>query len=327
MSKYGEFEVVRGERRVCKRPKDPHADEDGMREYSYLKCPHCNAEDIEIPSNNVDRQKWSAIKDHITMCPSFTGERPSKRGKSTATDELTTLRTQMEEMKQAMESQMESQRLAMMLQLDSQKQAMEGQQQEIKELQSKTCLYDSVLKAVMPSLPLPLTAPLEMAKITLRAAAIKDITTQPIAQPTTIDCVSKEMHLAVIEQKDALIAAEKAHKEEFVSTYKKQLQEKDAELSKANSELIRAEQEKNEAERRARAANESAAAASSRAIRLQRERDTLKLKYETSLKIGQEPGNKIMEAIEAQMRTAAMMAQTAEAVEYEREFARKRARQ
>lgn len=80
MSKYGDFEVVRTARLKCKRANDPSADEDGMREYSYLKCPHCNREVIELASGNVDKQKHAVIRDHIVVCPSFEGDRPSKRG-------------------------------------------------------------------------------------------------------------------------------------------------------------------------------------------------------------------------------------------------------
>jgi hypothetical protein len=84
MSKYGEFEVVRTERRKCKRANDPHADEEGMRVYTYLKCPHCHSQNIEIATTNLDTQKRSVIRDHMLICPSFTGERPPKRNKTAA---------------------------------------------------------------------------------------------------------------------------------------------------------------------------------------------------------------------------------------------------
>ena len=81
---------MRTERHKCKRANDPNADEEGMREYSYLKCTHCNNEDIEVASDNVYKQKYTVIRDHMTVCPSFTGERPAKRGKTTATTSTTT---------------------------------------------------------------------------------------------------------------------------------------------------------------------------------------------------------------------------------------------
>jgi len=83
MSKYGDFEVVRTARLKCKRANDPNADAEGMRVYTYLKCPHCNTEDLEIASDNLKRDQHTVIRDHMLICPPFTGERPSKRGKNT----------------------------------------------------------------------------------------------------------------------------------------------------------------------------------------------------------------------------------------------------
>ena len=81
MSKYGDFEVVRTERRVPKKATDPNVDADGMREYSFLKCPHCKTEDIIIASLNLKIQKHATIREHVAVCPSYTGERPVKRCK------------------------------------------------------------------------------------------------------------------------------------------------------------------------------------------------------------------------------------------------------
>jgi len=83
MSKYGEFDVVRTERRTPPKTTDSNVDKDGMREYSFIKCPHCNKNDIEIVSSNMDKQKYTVIREHIIVCPSFSGERPVKRSKTT----------------------------------------------------------------------------------------------------------------------------------------------------------------------------------------------------------------------------------------------------
>jgi len=83
MSKYGDFKVVRTERRVPKQSGDRNVDDaDGMREYSFLKCPHCHLEDIIITSLNVERNKHPVIREHIVTCPAYTGERPVKRCKA-----------------------------------------------------------------------------------------------------------------------------------------------------------------------------------------------------------------------------------------------------
>ena len=78
MSKYGEFAIVRTERHKCKRSTDPNADEDGMREYSFLSCPHCIGE-VEILSDGLKNSKSRIIRDHIAVCPAYNGDRPVKR--------------------------------------------------------------------------------------------------------------------------------------------------------------------------------------------------------------------------------------------------------
>jgi len=294
MSKYGEFEVVRTVMLKCKRANDPNADANGMREYSYLKCPHCKTEDLEIATTNLFRAKCSAIKDHIVTCPSFTGERPAKRGNaasraatstamSTAmvtvpikTDEFAKLKAEMAILTQKMEDS--EQEKEEMKRKDVEK------DRRLENLESKTSLYDSVLEAVMPSLALPLTAPVEIAKITLRDAAIKDLAHQTLALPAPIDVVSREMHTAMIEQKDAMIASEKAHREEFNGFYQKQLDEKNSELEKAIFEKQTAEKQTKELQQAADESAKTAASASSRADRLQKERDAFKVKFDASLK-------------------------------------------
>ena len=91
------------------------------------------------------------------------------------------------------------------------------------------------------------------------------------------DVVPKKMHIAMIEQKDALIAAERAHKEEFVKEYKSQLDAKDVELTKAI-------EEKEVATKRVQEAVNTLVSASNRADKLQRERDAIKSKFDAALK-------------------------------------------
>jgi len=306
MSKYGGFEVVRTERLKCKRVNDANADEEGMREYSYLKCPHCNTEDIEIASDNVYKQKYTVIRDHILICPSFAGERPPKRGKGTATtsatastamvvipvktDELAELKAEMAAFKQKVADEKEE----MTRKEEEMRRKDEEKDRRLENLESKTSLYDSVLEAVMPSLVLPLTAPMENAKITLRDAAMKDIASRPLALPAPEDVISRDLHTAMMEQKDAMIeqkdlqiATEKERREEMkgvIDKYKGELEAKDSELSKTKQEKEKAEADKKEAELRAHEACKTWTSLSTRTARLQKERDALDAKYKAALK-------------------------------------------
>jgi len=81
MGRYGMFDVVRTERRDCKKASDTKADGDGMREYSFLRCPHCKTEDIAIPTSALRNNKSLTISNHIITCPSFYGDRPVNRNK------------------------------------------------------------------------------------------------------------------------------------------------------------------------------------------------------------------------------------------------------
>jgi len=280
MKRYEEFEVVRTARLKCKRANDRNADDQGMRVYSYLKCPHCNVEVVVIPTASLQKQKYSAIKDHLRTCEVYKYNGgpvvPRRSAKSTVLvvtsqqmSEVEKLRAEMVEMKQ-----------------------------EIKELQDKTCLYDSVLEAVMPSLALPLTAPEDAAKITLRAAAIKDITPPTLSLQVSTDMISKELHSAMIEhknemieQKDVQIANEKERREELkeahilaLENYKNELEAKDSELSKTKREKERADQEKDEVDKRMHEVSKTVTSLSTRADRLQRERDAINAKYNAALK-------------------------------------------
>ena len=348
MSKYGEFEVVRTAMIKCKRANDPNVDANGMREYSYLKCPHCQTEDIELPTSNIFRQKFSAIKDHIVTCPSFTGDRPVKRGKASASsaalstavaaataatvataaatstamvvannnrDELAELKFEMEEMKRKDEEK----------------------DRRLEKLEDKTSLYDSVLEAVMPSLALPLTAPAERAKITLREAAIKDIAHNPLALPAPTDAIPREMHTAMMEQKNAMIAVEKERREELKEAHTAALDSYKKEIEAKDSELTKTELEKREIEKQMHEMGKTMNSLSTRADRLQKERDALNAKYNAALKgheqavrshgkHGSSQLSKLQQGQKRAMAEVVMEAQTAAAVAFEREFAAKRAR-
>jgi len=238
------------------------------RDYVIITCPHCNVQFGETTVQAIVKMKSTHCAKHLLDYPdckcsvSTTLVTASKKK-----DEVAQLRAEMDEMKQQ-NSEMK---------------------QEIKGLQDKTCLYDSVLEAVMPSLVLPLTAPEERAKLTLREAAIKDIT--PLALPAPVDVVPKEMHTAMIEhknamieQKDAMIAVEKERREELKEAHVQALESYKKELQVRDSELAKTMQEKEQADKRAQEANKTATSLSTRVDRLQKERDAINAKYNAALK-------------------------------------------
>lgn len=241
--------------------------------YIPITCPHCKIVFVEIKEKDLKTNKSSRCLTHLRSCEAYKskgGEVAPK--KIPLTDEIAELKTQMAIMKQ---------------ENSTMKYEMQG---ELKELQEKTSLYDSVLEAVMPSLVLPLTAPMENAKITLREAAIKDVAPWPLALPAPVDAISKEIHTAMIEHKDALIerqdaliAVEKAHKEEIAKMYKEQLDAKDSELSQTKKQMDK----------------------------LQKERDVLKARFDDALNRHTHKRSNDMEAARAA------------AVACEREFAQK----
>ena len=319
-SKYTDFEegcvIIR---RSTKPPYENHR-------YIPITCPHCKAVFVDIKETDIKTNKASKCLNHLRLCEAFKGSDAVQK-KTQVADEIAELKEQMAEMKQTMAAS-EQEKIEM-------KQTWENQQyemkQEIKGLQDKSGLYDSVLEAVMPSLVLPLTAPVERAKMTLREAAIKDVTPLPLTLSAPVDAIPKEIHITMIEQKDAQVAQEKAHKEEIAKIYKEQLDAKDSELIKAN-------QEKDTANRRAQEANQTATSLSSRADRLQKERDALYAKYNAALKgheqavrvhgkHGSSQLSKLQQGQKRALAGVAMEAQTAAAVAFEREFALKRARQ
>ena len=81
MDKYPEFVITRNEMRQCKRSNDVHADKNGCREYSIMSCPHGCLLEVVVASNSITHSKANAVRDHLVVCPNFTGERPVKRGK------------------------------------------------------------------------------------------------------------------------------------------------------------------------------------------------------------------------------------------------------
>ena len=245
------------------------------RAYVIITCPHCNVQFGETTVEAIVKMKSTHCAKHLVdspECKCLTSTALVITSKKK--DEIAELRAEMDEMKQ---------------QNSEMKNSLDTAQQEIKGLQDKTGLYDSVLEAVMPSLILPLTAPEENAKITLREAAIKDIT--PLALPSPMDVVPKEMHTAMIEhknamldQKDAMLAVEKERREELKEAHTQALENYKKDLEVRDSELAKTLQEKAQADKRAQEANQAATSLSTRVDRLQKERDAINAKYNAALK-------------------------------------------
>ena len=302
--------------------------------YIEITCPHCNKPCAEIREALVKQTKSTECLKHLRLCEVYKSNGGVVAPKRSATTTATTA------MVVAPQKMTEVEKL---------RAEMAEMKQEIKGLQDKTGLYDCVLEAVMPSLALPLTAPVENAKITLREAAIKDVTPQSLLLSN--DTVSKEMHTAILEeknamidQKDQMLATEKERREELkeahtqaLETYKKELEAKDSELSKTKYEKEQAEREKTEVDKRMQEVSKTVTSLSTRADRLQKERDALNAKYNAALKgheqavrsYGKHGASQLSKLQQGQKRAlagVAMEAQTAAAVAFEREFAEKRAR-
>lgn len=338
MRKYGTFEVVRTERRVPKKTSDPNADVDGLREYSYLRCPHCKREDIEILTCALAYNKSVVTRAHIAVCRAYAESRPPKRhgdasslssgSSSIVPNSLGTSAhpvgsacpsTSAEQPDESVET-----RLA---RIEHENRVMRD---KMERLESKTTLYDGVLAAVMPSLRLPLTAPEETARITLREAAIKDIAASAalvIAAPS--DVIAKNVHVDMLAAKDMHIAA----RDSTLAEYKHQLAIKNSELKTALDQKDAAVRRQRDVEREMHTKllelNKTAISASSRADALQRERDALKTKIEAETKKTEkerEALNKERKALDARKR-AFHMDSIGSFKAFEQEWMQKRARQ
>lgn len=82
MVKCTAFVVVRTEMMKCKRASrrgSASDDVEGMREYSFLKCPYCESEDLPIATTTIAKNKYLVVNDHLQSCPKFEGLRPAKR--------------------------------------------------------------------------------------------------------------------------------------------------------------------------------------------------------------------------------------------------------
>ena len=308
-SKYDGFRVSSPYAMPIKCPRDVAL----TREYVNITCPHCNVKFGETTVEAILKMKSTHCAKHLSECTVYKLEAKGALVVATQNkDEIAELRAEMADMKR--------ENLEM-------KQKMNGQQEEIKGLQDKTGLYDSVLEAVMPSLALPLTAPEEKAKITLREAAIKDITTLVPSKPC--DVISKEIHVAIIEHKNAMIAVEKERREELREVHMQALERYKHELEMRDSELAKAQ-------KAAQEANQIAECNRRHVNQLQKERDALDAKYKAMLK-GHEQAvrghgkhgpfqlSKLQQGQKRALAGVAMEAQTAAAVAFEREFAAKRA--
>jgi len=86
--KYPGFIVTHTIRKGPKR-LNVRTDEDGLCEYSCVPCTYCGCV-LELLSSSLKACKAGVIHDHLTICTGFTGDRPSKRGKGSSSQNTTT---------------------------------------------------------------------------------------------------------------------------------------------------------------------------------------------------------------------------------------------
>ena len=301
-----------------------------------ITCPHCKVQFVELTQRSIMSSKASQCLQHLRVCVDYKDEVPQKRSSMVLATGLNCPTAMIIfPSKQDEFEQLKAQ--------------VERQQEEIKGLQAKTGLYDSVLTAVLPSLQLPLTAPFENAQQTLRRAMIVEIGSQiqPLALTCHADVVSKSVHTSMIAAKEMEIQAKEEVlrakeenlkvKDEKLDLYKVQLEAKNSELVNAMHEKVTAEREKNEADQRAQEANKTATSASSRAERLLKERDALRAKFDAELKAkdqllkmhgkhGKSLLTQHQQGYKRAMEGLRIEAETRAAAAVEREYAAKQAR-
>jgi len=290
MSKYGEFEVVGTARLKSKRSNDANVDEEGMREYSYLRCPHCLVEDLQILTANVCKQKYTVIRDHMVVCPSFTGERPTKRGKPSSTSavvmpSLPNQHQEIVDLKQRM-ADVEVKHETKVIQLESQLETTNAQLDTVKNVVAQHHMHWGDLARLMgyelpkdPPFLLNKCRELRQLQLTHPEEVLLDYKKNAVQLLEQKDTVIQQQGV-LLEQKDATLDQER----KIIEDYKSQLATKDSELSQTIENKNQAEKHRNEAERHMDEVIRQVTSLSTRADRLQKERDVLRAKYDAVLK-------------------------------------------
>lgn len=350
MSKYGDFEVV-GTARLKPKKSTSQTDEDGMREYSYLKCPHCHKDDIEIVSNNMDKQKYTVIREHIMVCPSFTGERPPKRNKTSGTASVpqstaivpvtngqinnhTSQSDELVELKKRMADMEEKQKAS-----DAKQKASDAKQETTEAVLAQQQLWWGDLARLMGFEP-PTDPPVLLDKC--RELREKRTALIEFKKDATLLLQQKDdviqTHQAMIEQKDATIIAGR----QMIEGYQQQVEDCKQQLEAKDSELSMSKAAKEEAERRMEEVSKTVSTLSTRTDRLQKERDSLNAKYTAALRgheqavrnHGKHGHSQLIKLQHSQKRafttmamSASMEASTANAVAIEKQFAARQAKE
>jgi hypothetical protein len=316
MSKYGEFEIVRTERHKPKKATD-NVDEDGMREYSFLKCPHCQKNDIEIVSSNLVKQKSSAIKDHIMVCTEFKGERPTKRKVSTTKTALVPFGgTEMVPFGESSGTEM-VQYVCNNPCHDKGSQEWEDMKRKVKELEEKFDkaskgkeVSDGILAqhqiwwgdcAMALGMKPPQDPPLLVDKVR-RLREMREIDPEAAKEEYRKNTAllhemiqeknrTIEDKTMMIKQKDEVLMLKEQAWKDQIATFQRIVDEKELEFTRAEAEKAEAERERNQAMQKleeatatASKATETATSASARAEKLKKERDTLRSKLNEHLK-------------------------------------------
>jgi len=252
MSKYDNF--VEGAV-VITRSKAPPYEEN---RYIPIKCPHCNVQFVEIKESFLKSDKASKCLKHLRKCPEYKGTVPEKNSRALVVQSSTSITTVTTTTANA----------------DDELKALRA---DVEALKAKTNLYDNVLTQVLPSLPLPLEAPEQKAKITLCEAITKEYSFMP-------SDVSKQLQI-----KDYTIGLQ----QDIIESNKKTEHELRKELELKNEELEEKNEKLNQSEKTVKESCDNYKAALKKYERVRKERNELFAKLKSITKGNKEPTDRI----------------------------------
>jgi hypothetical protein len=261
MSKYDNF--VEGDV-VTTRSKAPPYEED---RYIPITCPHCNVQFVEIKESLLKTDKASKCLKHLRKCTEFKGKVPEKNARAlvvTSNTSITTVTTTTTNADDELKSL----------------------RRDVEALKAKSCLYDSVLTSVLPSLPLPLEAPEQKAKITLCEAITKEYTFMP-------PDVNKQLQI-----KDYTIGLQ----QNIIESNKKTEQELRKELELKTEELEEKNEKLNQSEKTVKESCDNYKTALKKYERVRKERNDLFAKLKSITKGNKEPIDRVAKMSSTFMR-------------------------
>jgi hypothetical protein len=248
--KYWNFKVSAPFLRASKQSNDSHQE----RQYVSISCPYCKETFAEVTAETVAKMKSTKclahIKDH---CANYNYEPESVSAfkhvpivPDVPDVSEVTVNTACQDCEEKVSTEIEE--AITYSTNDDIYGRLETLEKKTKELQAKSGLYDAVLKAVLPTLTLPLQQSFEAAKSSVRQAMIQENT----PQCTTLalrpeEYVQREFHNDMIKLKED----EKAFKDQQILEREDRLKRYQEELLDVTRRLKEAEDEREEAKKRA----------------------------------------------------------------------------